>query len=95
MKKEKFFIIIPLIMVIFLTGSFFINNSQDSNSESIEKENKLLSDKEKIYICDYPNLSMECNALSKVNGFGAQTRCYYFTDRLTYKICKDGWRAAE
>lgn len=48
-----------------------------------------------VYACEDLNLGMPCpEGLSKVNDYGLQTNCKYFSETLnrsTYKRCKSGW----
>ncbi len=77
--------IIPIIIIlVIIIMPITVSDADNKKEDSFENKN--------IYICDIPNIEMECNDLSQINKNGHQTRCYFYNERITYKICNKGWR---
>ena len=90
-NREKFLTFLPLIIIFAIAIVFFMSIGS-SNYYNIDDSKNNQDENEKLYICDERNLEMACDSLSKINRKNTQTRCYFYDEKLTYKICDKGWR---
>jgi len=70
------------------TGEHYLTGEIVTTCSDVKTGSFIWKKTENVYFCDYLNLELECESLSRVNEDKIQTRCY-FDD--TYKICLDGW----